>query len=247
MRTKWLLLMAPVLWGCTESTNFDPRSSFRIPQNSTEVADLCVRISEHKSLNQEVFFPKPTAQCEWGTNGNVSYDPSTQFAMYEDVITARREQPVTLNVPDSAIICSASFAFAEQSMLFDDEIFLTFNDAVLASSFDYSDRLATADGLVMWDWERMKLSHYVQSDGEHPYCLGAANAAGACHIPKTQTTGAMSLAFSSELVHQLSAKAVNMHRYEFRFITTGDNNANSDCSHLDFRMNVTLDYIELPK
>jgi hypothetical protein len=214
------------------------------PTTVEEVAATCKSSTHHTSV-QDVFFPENKTRCAWGENDNIPFDPATEFAKYEDVITARKEEKVSLSLPGNALICDLNFDIKEQQMLFDDEIGLVFNDTVLAFSFDYSDRLPSLNGLVTWDWTTMKGSHYQQSDGKHPYCLGGKDGLGTCTIPPTQTTGKMTLDFAQSLVQSLSVKAIESNRYDFLFITTGDNNQDIDCAHGDFRMGVTVDYVEL--
>ncbi|HET9238314.1 MAG TPA: hypothetical protein VFO10_13720 [Oligoflexus sp.] len=216
-----------------------------------------------KSKAVPLFFPAKTATCEFEKNDNLSRK--------NEVIRARREETVELPLQGMTRLCNMKFDAPQQPMRFDDEIMITLNNLVVASSQDYSTKSRDRknnqlvypnglsvdnDGLMSYKWlppNGMQNLNYLNGD-LNKYCLGLdpkqADFAQLCQIPKTSTNGTMSLKLPQDAFLKLAAKAGLVFDKQIQavpkatlmFMTTGDND-DSDCQHLDFRMNVTIDYI----
>jgi hypothetical protein len=230
------------------------------------VKDACADAAKNGTLKSKavpLFFPAKTATCEFEKNDNLSRK--------NEVIRARREELVELPLQGMTRLCNMKFDAPQQLMRFDDEIVITLNNLIMASSQDYStksrdiknDQLVYPNGLsvdnagiVSYKWlppNGMQNLPYLNGD-LNKYCLGLdpkqANFAQLCQIPKTSSNGTMSLKLPQDAFLKLAAKAglvfdkqiQSVPKAILMFMTMGDND-DSDCKHLDFRMTVTIDYI----
>jgi hypothetical protein len=204
------------------------------PRTPEEVAAKCGS-SPMQTKVQSIAFADPGMSCVWSQGGN--------GAKKDGEIRGRIEQSVALALPEGAVICDLGFTFAETQMRYDDEIFLTFNDLVLAGSMDYTARFDQSGDFFKYDWTKLinaPYSHDLYAD----YCLGAQDGTGHCMIPPTETTGTMQLEFASSLVHKLSVKAIQSKRFDLGWVTVGDNDDRVDCRHSDFGFDVTIKYVK---
>ncbi len=215
-----------------------------------------------KAKTIPIFFPAKTTTCEFEKNDNLSRK--------NEVLRARREESVELPLQGVTRLCNMKFDAAKQNMKFDDEILITLNQFVVASSQDYSvksknknDQLVYPngfsvdnDGLVTYKWLPPNgLQNLEYFNGKlSKYCLGLdpknADFEQLCSIPKTDTNGTMQLTLPQDAFLKLAVKAglvfdkqlQQLPKARLGFVTTGDNN-DSDCQHLDFQMSVTIDYV----
>jgi hypothetical protein len=220
-----------------------------------------------KTISQKVLFANPGKTCDW-TKG-------TNLSRIDLQIRARREQFVPLTGLGNGIVCSMNFEFPKQDMLYDDEIFLLYNNTVLTSSINYNQYFGEKNGLSFYDWSKIRGVKYSARE-RNSFCLGRDTELGLCSMPYTETAGSMVLSFHDELIYKISA-ATNIkldalstfsltaghERYEgqesavpgdftdkergigFTFVTLGDND-NSDCQHKPFEFTVNLKYIDNP-
>lgn len=200
-----------------------------------QVQDLCANGVQQTST-QEIFFPDPKVNCLWGQNGNL--EKRNLF------IQARREDTVSLANLRDKVVCDVNFIFPEQYMHFDDEIFMTFDGIVLlASNKRYvTDTFMERVGkFYRYNWSKLVgASWSSQSSGLDKYCVGEANALGSCGVPASDTVGKMTLNIDSSVVQDLFLQAKKLDRYDFAWITTGDNDDSTasemnDCRHSDYK------------
>ncbi len=212
--------------------------------NSAEdVATLCAE-GDPITVSLLVEFPATDPSCPFGEGDNLPEQDA--------VITARVEQQVELGLPEGAVVCGMAFDFQGISggegtpMVYDDNFFFTFNDVVLAASYGpMVDVFSTEGALPLYDWADI-VGYGFQFDNSIPtWCLGEADGRSSCEIPPPETNGIMSLQFDSTLVDELSFRAVELNRFDFTFITMGDNDAGTDCAHEDFAFKVDVPYIRL--
>lgn len=188
------------------------------------------------------FAETASPDCGWGEGGNLE--------ALDAHVTARVEESDAISVPDGAVVCDATFDFAVDPegdgsiMRYDDGFFFAFDDVLLSSSHaDLVALLPTEDDLVVWDWDA--LAGTGLDFGEVPtWCLGEEEGRATCDIPPPETPGEMALDFDADLVAELSLRAIEQDRMEFTFITFGDNDAATDCSHNAFSFETTLTYVE---
>ena len=220
---------------------------------ATELAAKCAS-STVVAMQQVVTFAEPAGTCAWGTDSAPNLGNLGQL---DSRVSARLEQDIVLAVPSNALLCSLSLDFipdgtAGQNMVYDDEIFMTFNNVILAASQSYDTAFEKKDGYMMYDWNRLAGKPYTPT-GFQQYCLGADQALGSCSIPPTQTPGVMKVTLSDALVQGIAAStgvtvaasgvAPNTSKFKFSFVTIGDNDAPDDCKHSKFEFQAAAKYV----
>jgi hypothetical protein len=212
-------------------------------EDEDDILDACEEY-ETSVAEVQVVFPATTDACPWGEGDNID--------AANGVFTARVEQDEALDLPEDSVICDLDFDFSGlvpdevQVMVYDDHFFFTFNDIVLAASFGPAvEQLTEEEGqLRFYDWADVVGTDYHLDQGYQSYCLGQASGESECDIPDTEVEGPIALNFSEEIVSRLSLSAIQDERYEFAFVTTGDDNAESDCMHEEFGFTVEVPYLE---
>ncbi|MCP4870214.1 MAG: hypothetical protein GY898_16030 [Proteobacteria bacterium] len=192
---------------------------------------------EPQDVELEVFFADPQQLCPFDEDDNLPRE--------EGAMTARIEQVASVVLPEGGVACDLAFDFqgidpsTEQIMVYDDHFLLTFNDVVLASNnAQIAEALpADEDGLRIYDWADIVGIQFEFFETPN-YCLGEDEGLSDCTIPEPEDPGPISLSFEGDLVDLLSLRALEQQRYDFGFVTTGDND-DSDCSHEDFGFVVT--------
>ena len=213
-------------------------------QDAGDIEDACDDY-EPEEITLQVVFPAQTDSCPWEEDNNLSAE--------NGVFTARVEQTQALDLPDDAVICDMAFDFTGllpgkvQTMVYDDHFFFTFNDIVLAASYGpvVEEQLQADDGRYLYGWTAVSGVNYHANDSFEPYCLGDGTGESTCDIPDTEVEGPISLAYSEELVSELSLLAIEDERYDFGFITTGDDNPETDCMHEEFGFTIEVPYLSL--
>jgi hypothetical protein len=208
----------------SEDPIIDPEEIKRLCENQT-----------HLFHTEVVKFEQPEDTCSWGVEGNLS--------KVQEMVRARGEQYHMMDLGDNAVICDMEFTVPNQEIEFDDEIFLTLNNAVLAASMDYTPAMEQREDVFFYSWNSIVNQPYVKDGTPHNYCLGGAQGLGQCVMPYTQTTGDMRLDFDPSLFYNISAYTFSS-KYNFGLVTTGDNN-DSDCLHTGLEFSVAVKYIKL--
>jgi hypothetical protein len=235
------LLLLLALAGCTPGEvkldDYDDIGS------ADDVSNIC---AEHtpETTTLAVRFEATTEGCRWNENGNLAPEDA--------VVTARDEQTETLDLGDSVVVCDMTFDFAgpdpevAQVMRYDDNFFLTYDDVVLAASYaPMVERFSEEDGLPVYDWDALSGMEFGFDTSTPTFCLGADEGLSECVIPPPESEDEMTLSFGDELLSQLSYRAIAADRYDFSFITIGDNDPASDCTHEAFEFEVTVPYVQL--
>lgn len=207
-----------------------------------DIRDLCQERTP-EVITLDVEFPASNENCPWGLADNLDRQ--------NGLFTARSEQRVALDVPEDAILCDLVLDFGGASpedvrhIVYDDHFFFDFDDIVMASSLSAAvARLPKAGDLPMWDWPSLVGMDYHAVDQEQTFCLGQDEGEADCVIPGTEVEGELSLSWSADLVAELSLSAIEQKRYEFAFVTTGDDDAETDCRHEDFSFSVQIPYLQ---
>lgn len=224
--------LALVLSGCAQTIKLDEA----LPARSiVEACDAHTR----EQVTLDVSFPEREPSCDWGADGNLEPEQAR--------LTARTEDVVALDMPESVAICDVTFDFAdpdsEQILRYDDNFLFTLDDVVLAASYAPMVDVLEADGhLRLYDWDRLVGTPFVLDD-PRTYCLGETEGLATCTIPAPETSGVISLDYGAEIVNELADYAFAEQRYEFAFVTVGDNDAEEDCSHAAFGFTVDVAYV----
>ena len=210
--------------------------------DADDVADACEE-GEPETLTLTVSFPAPAPGCDWGEPGNLEPEQA--------VVTARREEVQSLELPEDAVICDVVFDFEGISggtgtpMEYDDHFLFTFNDVVLAANYGpMVEEFSVDDGLFYtYDWGALRGYPFEFDDSIPSFCIGEDAGLSTCTIPPPETDGTLALQFEPDIVNELSFRAVSEGRYDFAFITLGDND-DTDCSHADFEFTVEVPYVQ---
>jgi hypothetical protein len=235
------LLLSSLAVACISGKGSDDDSSTStIDINSAEdVATLCAE-SEPQTATLTVDFPATAPGCPWGEGDNLETEDAH--------VTARVEQVLSLDLPPGVVVCDLAFDFQGISggtgtpMVYDDHFWFTFDDVVLAASNGpLISAFSEESGLPIYDWSAVAGSPFDFETAT--WCLGEDEGRASCDIPPPETNGIMSLSFEESLVSELSFRAVQQDRFDFAFITMGDNDRDRDCSHEDFSFTVEVPYV----
>lgn len=183
--------------------------------------------------------------CEFGKNGNLSKK--------NNEVRARYEQVVNLNLPSNAVLCDLEMQTQLQKFKYDDTFFLMFNDRILASNLKsgivnrlspdaYID-VASANNVPLYRFDWMGIREASFSNVADDYCLGKDQGLGNCSWPVTEQNGDIKFEFHSELLTHLGLKA-DSNQQTFSFVTTGDDDENSDCYHEKLEFTMEIHYYE---
>lgn len=198
----------------------------------SDIRDLC-RSMPHQTKVIDVVFPARNAGCLWNQGGNLG--------PVDGIVQARSEEIVSLELEETETLCGIRFESPAQEIIFDDELFLTFNDAILLSSYNYNAHFSLQDGFYMYAWEALiggfNPGTYLPSES---YCLGTGTPApSVCEIPVTDTRGRFLLDVATEEAEKLSLLSKQQRRADIGLIITGDNDK-KDCSHSEITVQVEL-------
>lgn len=227
-----LMAISLVFSGCNkvQMQEVDSIGAFGAPEppETGFVRDSCARASQ-KSLKKSYNFAKPSITCEWEQNGNLKRE--------NEYFQARIEDAKSLQLEPGAVICDVQLSFSEQEFLYDDHFLLTFNDSVIASSYDFSNQLESKHGLLQYNWSKIA-GMYWDKDFEGVFCAPT----GFCSWPETDTPGKINMNYSSELFKRLMAVDLSRTNHSLKFISIGDND-DKDCEHSDVSFDLTVKYV----
>jgi hypothetical protein len=169
--------------------------------------------------------------CAWGLSGNLL--PRDMYCQ------ARTEQVVAMKTPPAgAKICKMEFEIPEQNIQYDDYILMAFNDRILLSALS-ADQFSKQDEFYVYNWSAIA----GKSHAGGLYCLGQEQGLGSCVLPPSDSPGKMLLTLDSTLVQKLMQYASTQGKYEFKVVTTGDDDVSKDCSHTPFNLKVKTHYL----
>lgn len=222
---------------------------------SQELLETACSKNKTTSKPQLITFIEESNGC-WGQDGN--FKDIDTLEPKDTYIQAHKVQDFSLDLPSNALVCDLKITFGDvnsqsntQEMRYDDEIYLLYNDFILAaSSNQYIDpsqpdfSFESKSDLILWDWQRMKSKHYNHKESK-TFC---ASNDSQCFIPETETEGSISLSISSEIIQKATVlyKELNGGQIKaphFTFVTTGDNDTQIDCKHSEFKMTVEASYV----
>jgi hypothetical protein len=220
-------------------------------ENADDLRDLCEK-ADPVERTIRVSIPAYTGECEWGQDGNMDIDMSNfgERNAANGLATARHEVRVQLDLPTDAVVCDVNFEFqvdpqVEPEMRYDDHMFFTFDDVILASSLAdmVYEMPTTPGGLPTWDWGSIVGLPFA-FEGAPTWCLGQDDGRAECTIPNPEERGALLMDFDDSLVAELAVRAAQQDRYEFGFMVFGDNDPQTDCQHDAFEFDVDVPVVE---
>ncbi len=190
----------------------------------------------------EIVIPPNETECPWGEEDNDE--------MQQSSTTARIEQVFPLNVPEDAVVCGLVFDFSEsvgsepKTLHYDDHFLLTMNGAVIiASRAAWVENFQEALGVRMYDWNDIK-GESIGGGSQTPYCLGEAEGLTHCVVPDSDEEGVIELELDQSLTTKLGFLGFYAQAHAFNFITTGDNDPETDCNHSELLFRVLVKYAE---
>lgn len=208
--------------------------------NVDDLANACAEASP-QSTTLRITFDAYEDGCPWEEGDNLPAQDAH--------VTARVEQVESLDLGADTVVCDLDLDFqvgdlAGQSMRYDDNFFLTFNDVVLAASYaPLVGDLALDGDLPLYDWTSIAGAPFDFPQDQETYCLGESEGFSTCDIPPPETTRPMAIDFEQEITASLGFRALELGTLDYAFITFGDNDAATDCSHSTFTFDVSVAYI----
>lgn len=214
--------------------------------NPSDLAATCQNAKALGKLRSYKFnhtFEDTKQQCEWGKNGNLS--------VLDGYVRARKDQLKTFEISTGAstkaTICDISMNSDDVSnFYYDDNVLLTLNGYLLASTTDFTRHFTSSNGYYKYDWERLrdKPAQFSQSDStaNKQYCAGKSQGLSFCQFPQTETTGRAELQFDESVIQTILGMT-NPQRIDLAVITTGDNDPSTDCRHVPISLAIEVFYI----
>jgi hypothetical protein len=169
-------------------------------------------------------------RCPFGKNDN----NNEAGGLY----SARIERKFDINIPAGRVVCSMKAGSQQQTIEYDDHLFLTLNNHVLISSrgIPTSSFQKATNGFYLYDWSKIRGT----KNSSSLLCADGTT----CQIPKTQTTGAFAFEMSEAANKAIFSSLANQPLF-FTMVLTGDDNPPIDCAqHMDIIMDVSYTYIQ---
>ena len=215
------------------------------PQSPQSLMNTCAEAKASGRLRTKLLtasYPDTGKACDWGVNGNLSTMDVSIRARHE-----QRQVFQVANIADGKVaICNIKLASSAVSKFYyDDNVFITLNNYVLASTSDFTRHLESTNGFFRYDWNRL-LNKPAQNSGadtvpSKQYCAGAFSGQSACEFPQTETEGVAKLHFGETVIQNILGMT-NSTQFELSVITTGDNDA-TDCQHVPIDLNLDVEYV----
>lgn len=182
-------------------------------------------------------FENPNKVCDWGQNDNLD--------IKNGYVRARTEQLSMVSIPEGATICQVKMVnLDQQDFLYDDNIILTLNKYIIASTTDFSRHLTNTNGFVRYDWAKLvdKPAQNTAADTtpDKQYCAGKMEGFSDCLFPKTETVGTIHLQFDERVMQNILGMTTP-NQLELGLVTTGDNDS-TDCQHVPVRFMIEVSY-----
>lgn len=206
-------------------------NGFDSPVDTPVVMAAC-NSGNRQKITKSFLFPKPAITCEWEKSGNL--------APRNDFFQARIEQNEMLNLPPGSIICDVKFSFEKQQFLYDDHFLISFNDAIIASSYNFDSVLIRKFSLLRYEWAKIAGMNW-DNKKEGTFCVSGSN----CLWPDTDTAGAISLSYEPIVFQKIMAEDLNRNEHSLKFISIGDNDE-KDCEHSDVSFSLDIEYVSKP-
>jgi hypothetical protein len=211
-----------------EAAQANSVDEFSVPADTGYVQASC-NTTNRQRRTIDYNFPKPNYTCEWEKDGNL--------AKRNEYFQARIEQIRELAMGPNVLLCDVKFSFNTQEFLYDDHFLFTFNNAVIASSYDFSGQLSRQYGLLRYNWSSMAGMFWDKSK-EGVYCGNG----GTCSFPAHDVAGVIQMSYPSILFQKLMAEDINRSTHELKFISIGDND-DKDCEHSNIDFSIEVEYV----
>ena len=202
--------------------------------SGSDIDPRCTQ-SNLESMEVDVDFVAPTAQCDWGMGDNLP--------MAQGLIQARKE--FASDAIDKAlkgkVLCELTFKLTAANVKYDDELLVVFSGSsntadggsILASSLDFSGRFTKdSNDFYSYSWPQLRGTQiYGGTPLPREYCVGKGLPDSICKIPLSETSGDLEIAIPGGFQSQLTKKAKAKGNSYLHLVVTGDNDPATDCMH----------------
>ena len=222
------------------------------PDLPPPTGDPCVDGTRLSALVDLIVDPDPVG-CPWGEDDNLGEQ--------QGVLTARDETVARIVRTDNGApfdylanggkLCDVRLDTltlddnpVAADFVYDDVLLVTLNEAVVIASYaPILEQLEQSGGLYRYDWEGLRGTQ-LQFQSNQAYCLGYGNGSD-CALPFSDTTGEFVISLGGDGFGSLKDELLEAGTLELKFITIGDNDADTDCRHNGYRMRAVID-VALP-
>lgn len=209
------------------------------PNDNLDVVQKTCMNSTPQVVEYSVGFINPENQsCNFGKGDNL---PAA-----DGFFQGHIDQGSNFSLPAGATLCGMSFQFENSSarMRYDDHFLLTFNDVVLAGTFDFSGDLDKALGMNLYSWSKIRgTPWHSRTNLEGVFCEGAKQGLASCTWPATDTYGSINMSFDNSVFQKIFALNPARTSHSFHLISIGDNDAN-DCEISPINFKVRVQYVK---
>ncbi len=211
------------------------------------IQKACAQIQYNQFKTVQVSFTNPEAQsCNFGKDGNLPRKNPGED-VNKTYFRGRIEQNYPIDVPENSVVCGMEFAFENLQMYYDDHFVMTFDDVILAGSYDYSPFMQKRLGMSVFDWTKIRGLDWPVDQAANPlervYCEGDRGGASACSWPKTEEFGQMNIRMDESVFQKIIALSPQSKTHKFGLVTIGDDDE-GDCRISPIKFSVKIRYIQ---
>jgi hypothetical protein len=191
---------------------------------------LCASNTQ-KSRRVKVMVPKNNgAKCPWANGDNFPKD--------DGKISARIERKFPIDIPKEHVVCGFKAEAKEQMIRYDDHLFVTINDFVVASRANIVSEFELKDNqFKQYDWRKIRGRQ--ANDLPNPFCAKGV----VCDVPRTENNGRFFFEFNNQSSQRLFS-SIGQDSPFLNIIITGDNNEPQDCQiTTDIEFIVDYDFV----
>lgn len=202
-------------------------------EEAEAIIKTCANPANYQYLDIPLVFGEHNDTCKFGLDGNG--DRKDQF------LQARFRKDISGTLPAGATFCDLTLSSASSSLQYDDMLFFTLNNLVLASSHrTIIDRLKPqSTGHKLWFFPDVVGSPVTLDNNNIRYCGPGVT----CVLPPHDTEGAFSLQGKTTSKDSLGvALGGKPSTLTFSLIAGGDND-DGDCFYTAFNLNAKVGYV----
>jgi hypothetical protein len=242
-----IITLSLAFQNCAKVTVSDLPSVSAVTESSIKLNVDCATARSQGKLQTQTLtmdFANPNQQCSWGSS-QVAADPSANLSQLDGIVTARNEQLNTLPIIKNATVCNIQMTDTkEQNFWYDDNIILTLNGYVMASSTNFSAYFQKNQGFDLYNWASLRgkpaQNYYLDSTSDKQYCAGLSEGISTCDIPQTDSWGALKINIGEPIIQGILS-LTDPSQVSLGIISLGDNDS-TDCQHVPLRFEIKVEY-----
>lgn len=210
------------------------------------IQKACAQVQYNQFQTVQVSFINPEKlSCNFGKDGNLK--TKDLWELERTFFRGRIEQTSSFEIPENSIICGMDFSFENLQMYYDDHFVMTFDNIILAGSYDFSPFMEKRLGMSLFDWNKIKGLNWPVDQAANPlervYCEGNSTGASACSWPKTEQYGQMNIRMDESVFQKIIALSPHSKTHKFGLVTIGDDDE-GDCRISPINFSVKIRYIK---